>query len=105
MCHLQRIPFAPNLVLQQVAPPYDLNSLQHAAETLGLKAGVKEATAIELAKLPLPCLAILKPASDPHAQAAANDAAPYGKDTTPQAHRLALVLKATDARVLLFDEQ
>ena len=36
MCHLQRIPFAPDLVLQQVAPPYDLISLQHAAETLGL---------------------------------------------------------------------
>jgi hypothetical protein len=53
MCHLQRIPFAPNLVLQQVAPPYGLNALQLAAETLGLKAGVKQATATELAKLPI----------------------------------------------------
>ena len=52
MCHLQRIPFAPNLVLQQVAPPYGLNALQLAAETLGLKAGVKQATATEPAKLP-----------------------------------------------------
>jgi hypothetical protein len=72
MCHLQRIPFAPNLVLQQVAPPYGLNSLQLAAETLGLKAGVKHAAVAELAHLPLPCLAVLKPASVPHPIEAAN---------------------------------
>ena len=66
MCHLQRIPFAPNLVLQQVAPPYDLNSLQQAAETLGLKAGVKHAPSSDLANLPLPCLAVLKPGAVLH---------------------------------------
>jgi subfamily B ATP-binding cassette protein HlyB/CyaB len=117
MCHLQRIPFAPNLVLQQVAPPYGLNALQLAAETLGLKAGVKQATATELAKLPLPCLAVLKPASAQHPVAAANESitpspltgegggegAGEGQDVSPP-YRLALVLKANDARVLLFDE-
>jgi subfamily B ATP-binding cassette protein HlyB/CyaB len=117
MCHLQRIPFAPNLVLQQVAPPYGLNALQLAAETLGLKAGVKQATATELAKLPLPCLAVLKPASARHPVAAANESitpspltgegggegAGEGQDVSPP-YRLALVLKANDARVLLFDE-
>ena len=117
MCHLQRIPFAPNLVLQQVAPPYGLNALQLAAETLGLKAGVKQATATELAKLPLPCLAVLKPASAQHPVAVANESitpppltgeggcegAGEGQDVSPP-YRLALVLKANDARVLLFDE-
>jgi subfamily B ATP-binding cassette protein HlyB/CyaB len=113
MCHLQRIPFAPNLVLQQVAPPYSLNSLQLAAETLGLKAGIKLASVADLAKLPLPCLAVLKPASTPHPVRAANESIMPSRSTgegggegvsPPSPYRLALVLKANDARVLLFDE-
>ena len=104
MCHLQRIPFAPNLVLQQVAPPYTLNSLQHAAETLGLKAGVKLASVNDLASLPLPCLAVLRPAAAPAAESAANDAGGTAQPESPP-HRLVLVLKANNAKVLLFDEK
>lgn len=114
MCHLQRIPFAANLVLQQVPPPYDLTSLQLAAESLGLKAGVKQAGIAELRGLPLPCLAILKP-DVAQGDVAANDAvtplmgegrgegAPSPKPV--EHHRLALVLKADDTRILLFDEK
>jgi subfamily B ATP-binding cassette protein HlyB/CyaB len=114
MCHLQRIPFAPNLVLQQNSPPYNLASLQHAAKSLGLKAGVKQATVSELAKLPLPCLAVLKPASAPHPVPAANDAVTPSPSqgegggegsTSPHPHRLVLILKATDSTVLLFDDK
>lgn len=111
MCHLQRIPFAANLVLQQVPPPYGLESMQLAAQSLGLKAGVRQAGIAELGGLPLPCLAVLRPAV-PQASPAANDAATPppaqgegGTAVPPQHHRLALVLKADDARVLLFDEQ
>src|ERR1700712_3762972 len=106
MCHLQRIPFAPNLVLQQVAPPYGLNSWQLATETLGLKAGVKDAAVADLANLPLPCLAVLKPASVPHPIEAANQtiAASAGQADVvaeaPQPHRLVLAVKADYARVL-----
>src|SRR5207244_3158533 len=107
MCHLQRIPFAPNLVLQQVAPPYGLNSLQQAAETLGLKAGVRKAAVTDLAELPLPCLAVLKPAPVPHVDPAANEsiAPSTGEAEIPPPHRLALVLRANNARVLIFDEK
>ena len=113
MCHLKRIPFAPNLVLQQVAPPYSLHSLQQAAESLGLKAGIKHATIAELANLPLPCLAVLKPAAAPHPESAADDPITHSLSQTEsrgdgtaaaQTHRLVLVLKADAARVLLFDE-
>src|SRR3954468_23168607 len=55
--------------------------------------------------LPLPCLAVLKPASVPHDEAAANEATADGKEPEALPHRLALVLKANDARVLLFDEK
>jgi subfamily B ATP-binding cassette protein HlyB/CyaB len=105
MCHLQRVPFAPNLVLQQVAPPYSLNSLQQAAEALGLKAGIKQASVADLANLPLPCLAVLKPASAPHPDSAANDPGDAARSEAPRPYRLALVLKANDVRVLLFDEK
>jgi len=156
MCHLQRVPFAANLVLQQVAPPYNLESMQLAAQSLGLKAGIRQAGIAELRGLPLPCIAVLKPTSStenpdqalPSTDPAANDSAspsPLEREGTrdtafaersgagasaearsPQAagfasnefarrgegeevpsakhHRLALILKADDTRVLLFDE-
>lgn len=125
MCHLQRLPFAAQLVLQQVPPPYDVASLQSAAHALGLKAGVREARAAELSGLPLPCLAVLKPPGGglAHAAGEAASRAPAGAraarapgldaGTAPAAepdaedsptHGLALVLRADGARVLLFEE-
>lgn len=119
MCHLQRIPFAANLVLQQVAPPYSLESLQHAAQSLGLKAGIRQAGIAELRGLPLPCIAVLKPSPSPAGSAqasavenpAANDAAAPSANAEGESgaladshHRLALILRADDTRVLLFDE-
>ena len=60
MCHLQRIPFAAPLVLQQIPPPYDFAAMQLAAQSLGLKAGIRQAGITELRGLPLPCIAVLK---------------------------------------------
>ena len=120
MCHLQRVPFAANLVLQQVPPPYNLESIQRAAQSLGLKAGVRQAGVTELRGLPLPCLAVLKPIATqtdlatPNADPAANDAvtpSPLEGEGRGEGasslghHRLALILKADDTRVLLFDEK
>ena len=101
MCTLQRIPFAPNLVLQQVPPPYNLSSLQQAAEALGLKTGIRQASAQELAGLPLPCLAVLKPRP---AEPQADSFSAPGADPV-QLYRLVLVLKADGNQVLLFDEK
>jgi hypothetical protein len=129
MCHLQRVPFAANLVLQQVPPPYNLESIQRAAQSLGLKAGVRQAGVTELRGLPLPCLAVLKPGASDSAtpysikagsassqsEPAANDAGSppplmgegrgEGEEAPPKHHRLALILKADATRVLLFDEK
>ena len=108
MCQLYRIPFAPNLLLQQVSPPYTIISLQQAAESLGLKAGLRDVPASGLAALPLPALAILKPvprssqgSGESIPESVADEAAP----ATGVFHRLALVIKADGARVLLFDQQ
>jgi subfamily B ATP-binding cassette protein HlyB/CyaB len=59
ICHLHRIPFAPDLALQQFPPPYSLLSLQRAAQALGLKSGLRAATLEQLPKLPTPYIAVL----------------------------------------------
>ena len=118
MCHLQRIPFAPNLVLQQVPPPYRLESMQLAAQSLGIKAGIRHVGITELHGVPLPRIAVLNPSVKKteltaRTDAAANDAEspspPEGEgrgegEALPVHNRLALILKADDTRVLLFDE-
>ena len=124
MCQLHRIPFAPGLVLQQLPPPYTVFSLQQAAESLGLKSGLRVVTASGLAKLPLPSLAVLKPAANPDASSVSSatpspsggraaqhargitgeEEVPGTSNTTKSFHRLALILKADGERVLLFDQ-
>jgi subfamily B ATP-binding cassette protein HlyB/CyaB len=61
ICQLHRRPFAPNLLLQQFAPPYGTGSLQEAAAALRLKAGLRHASPAEFHALPAPFLAVLKP--------------------------------------------
>ena len=59
ICRLNRVPFDPNLLLQQFAPPYDLASLIKGAQALGFKTGQQHVRADKLGKQPLPCLALL----------------------------------------------
>ncbi len=59
LCQLNRVPFDPNLLLQQCAPPYDLAGLISAAQALGFKTGQHSIKVSALAKQPLPCLALL----------------------------------------------
>src|SRR5262245_21124449 len=63
LCQLHRVPFAADLVLQQFPPPYDLLSLQRAAQALGLKSGWRTAHLSELPQLPLPFVAVLGPSN------------------------------------------
>ena len=89
MCQLHRIPFAPNLVLQQIPPPYSLAALQRATESLGLKAGVRDLKASELTRQPLPCLVVL-------------NSAPGDAVEQESLYRLGLVLQCDNSRLLLF---
>src|SRR5688572_21358947 len=61
ICQLHRRPFAPDLVLQQFAPPYGAASLEQAAAALQLKAGLRHVAPTDLHAMPAPFLAILKP--------------------------------------------
>jgi ATP-binding cassette, subfamily B, bacterial HlyB/CyaB len=91
ICQLHRRPFAPDLVLQQFAPPYGAAALEKAAAALELKAGLRSVDPDGLFALPAPFLAILKPA-----------AAPSTDRVTPC--RLALVLQCDAQNVLYLTE-
>jgi subfamily B ATP-binding cassette protein HlyB/CyaB len=60
LCRLQRIPFSPDLLLQQFPPPHDRASLLHAAKAFGFNTGERQVSAQEVPSLPLPCLAFMK---------------------------------------------
>jgi subfamily B ATP-binding cassette protein HlyB/CyaB len=92
ICQLHRIPFAAALLEQQYPPPHDSTTLGEAARALGLKSGVRDARASELADLPAPFLAVLSPA--------VADAA-TGSDEG--AHRLVIVVKADAREVSWFE--
>lgn len=62
ICQVHRRPFAPDLILQQFAPPYGAASLQQAAAALKLKSGLRSARPADFRSLPAPFLAVLKPA-------------------------------------------
>ncbi|MDP2238556.1 MAG: peptidase domain-containing ABC transporter [Burkholderiales bacterium] len=101
ICQLRRIPFAPTIVLQQIPPPYGLLAFQRAAQALGLKTQVRDATMAELSALPLPCLAVLRPraaAADPAAGTLAADSGGGGP------HRMAILLGCDTGRLVYIEE-
>jgi ATP-binding cassette, subfamily B, bacterial HlyB/CyaB len=91
VCQLRRVPFAPELLLQQVPPPYDLHALSRAALKLGIKNSVRTAAAADFTDLPLPCIAFLKPRTT-----SANDPV--------AAHRIALVMESDGKEILYATE-
>src|SRR4051812_8759687 len=54
ICQLHRRPFAPALVLQQFSPPYGPRSLEEAATSLQLKAGLRTVAPADLHAMPAP---------------------------------------------------
>ncbi len=115
ICQLNRIPFDPQLLLQQFAPPHHLANLIKAAQALGFKTGQQRIKVSQLAKQPLPCLAILHPDQSKHSVAPAqnsseriepslsgNDGSAEADSQPASAIRLALIIKADGDKVLYF---
>jgi subfamily B ATP-binding cassette protein HlyB/CyaB len=100
LCQLHRVPFDAALLLQQFPPPYDRTALLGAAKALEFKVGEKTIRAQDLAELPLPCVAFLKPeAPPPPAPGVTSDAQP-AEEPAP---RPALIVKAADKGFLYFE--
>lgn len=87
LCQLHRIPFDPGLALRHFPPPYSIETLVHAVQALKFKAGLKAVPAAAVANLALPVVALLKPLAG----------------STVSASPLALILRADEERLLLFE--
>lgn len=102
MAQLQRIPFAPALILQKFPPPHHLPALQQAAEALGLKVGYRKTAVADLQHTALPCLAVIAPTSS--AESVGQAGVGGNAEKKSETYRLALVLRADNDRILLLDE-
>jgi subfamily B ATP-binding cassette protein HlyB/CyaB len=100
ICQLHRIPFAPNIVLQQIPPPYSLLSFQQAAKAIGLKSAFRHAAVSDLPGLALPCLAVLKPSTSPEPQHTQSKPGADEEPSAPPPHRLAILLRCDPQRIL-----
>ena len=102
ICQLHRIPFAPGLLAQQFPPPYSLTLLQQAATALGLKSGLREASAADLAHCPTPYIAVLEPGGS---NGSAESSRPGPDSESADAYRLAIVVKCDGERITWFDKR
>jgi subfamily B ATP-binding cassette protein HlyB/CyaB len=70
-CALNRKPFDPNLLLQQIPPPYTTDSVVEAARALGLRVKRVDCDVGKLSKLTLPCVVLLRAEEPMQTQTAA----------------------------------
>ncbi|HEX7649517.1 MAG TPA: hypothetical protein VF450_19120, partial [Noviherbaspirillum sp.] len=83
-CALNRQPFDAELLVRQFAPPYNSDSLIHAARALGFRIKRKDCRAAQVSGLNFPCLVVLQ------------EAAPAGQEQgdAPGRARPAIVVQA-----------
>ena len=89
LCSVFRIPFDATLLAQACPPPTTLATLHEAARALGLKTGGCRIDGADWQRLPLPAIALLKPAAATGAEA-------------PRPHGAILVVKASAEQILYF---
>lgn len=102
---LRRVPFASELLTQQFPPPHTATTLVQAASALGFDAERRRANAAnDIRNIPLPCLALLKPAAArPKVEDRGDAQAPGVDDSETKAHSLALVVKVDRRRIVMFE--
>lgn len=88
LCGLYRLPFDSALVAQQFPPPYTVGTFHESARALGLKTGSCAIAGLDWQQLPLPAIALVRPA-------------PAAPDAAPALPHLILILK-TDGKVLSY---
>jgi len=91
-CALNRKPFDAALLVKQFPPPYTADSFDHAARALGFKIRRSDCDFAQLAKLNLPCLAIVNEAEALNGEAAGQ-----------RRRRPAIVVQVGDEAVVLFE--
>ena len=101
---LKRIPFAPELVEQQFPPPHSAANLLQAAAALGFKAKRCTSAANEVQRMPLPCVAVLRPVQTGTERAGGGETpAVQDRNENETAHALAIVVKAREDAIVLLE--
>ena len=111
LCQVHRIPFYSNLFLRNYPPPFSEITLVDAGSALGFRIGAAKLLGINPEKLPLPCIAFLKPApgalkaqGDSRATAAnAESANADDESSAVVGNLLALILRVDGGQVLYFE--
>ena len=101
-----RIPFDEKLVVGQVSPPYDFDSVARAAGSLGLRAGWKALPASKLKRLTAPFVVLLSPVISEPQQSGPGVDRECSASLDPEAPvpRLAFVLRIEEGRVAFFEQ-
>jgi subfamily B ATP-binding cassette protein HlyB/CyaB len=101
-----RIPFDEKLILGQLSPPYDFESVTRAADALGLRASWKALPAARLKKLTAPFVVLLSPVlREPPPSGPGVDRERFASlDPAAPARRLAFVLRIEEGRVAFFEQ-
>ena len=111
-CALNRKPFDAELLTKQFPPPYTSDSFIHAARALGFRIKRRDCDSAALAKLNLPCLAVLNPDNSPdptppplqgEGGGRVNEAEPSEPTIIPRKHRPAIIVQIKDDNVILFE--
>jgi subfamily B ATP-binding cassette protein HlyB/CyaB len=103
VCALNRKPFDPELLLKQFPPPYTADTLIHAARALGFRIQRNNIDHKGIATLALPCLVVLNDRPIEAAELKACYAQLQAAVEPTQPARPALVVKAGDEGVTLFE--
>ncbi len=101
---LSRIPFAAELVAQQFPPPHSLATLLQATAALGFKAQRHASDANEIQRVPLPCVAVLRPSeASAERPGEAGAQARQSQHDNKSPHALAIVVKADAASIVIVE--
>jgi ATP-binding cassette, subfamily B, bacterial HlyB/CyaB len=114
-CQLNRIPYDASLLIKQFPPPYDVINLQQALQSFGLNNSIKQYAIEQLPNVSLPCLAILKPLTQPKSEVQVEDKIlssnklssdqqalpPSSENRSFPTYSVALVLRRDDNRLLI----
>jgi subfamily B ATP-binding cassette protein HlyB/CyaB len=98
-CALSRKPFDDDLFIRQLSPPYNTDSVIHAARALGFRIRGRQYTSKDLGNLNLPCLVVVRAAESTRDLATGLTTRSISDGT----FRCAIVARANEKEVTFFD--
>ncbi|MHB1352653.1 MAG: peptidase domain-containing ABC transporter [Thiobacillus sp.] len=101
LCALNKVPFDAELLLKQFPPPYNTDTLIHAARELGFRIKFQQRDASTFGETATPCVALLAPAQTSTGEA--DTETPRSEADRNQPAGLSLVTEITPERVVLFE--